>query len=88
MPLFVEKVSFINRIYPNPASEILKVELDNSMVLNKYVINDLDGKIIETVNIGRQLRYLEIDVKSFNEGLFILHLDFDKGNTKVKFLKE
>ena len=88
LPLFVEKVSFINRIYPNPASEILKVELDNSMVLNKYVINDLDGKIIETVNIGRQLRYLEIDVKSFNEGLFILHLDFDKGNTKVKFLKE
>ena len=30
----------------------------------------------------------EIDVKSFNEGLFILHLDFDKGNAKVKFLKE
>ena len=88
LPLFVEKVSFINRIYPNPASEILKVELDNSMVLNKYVINDLDGKIIEAVNIGRQLEYLEIDVKSFNEGLFILHLDFDKGNTKVKFLKE
>ena len=88
LPLFVEKVSFINRIYPNPASEILKVELDNSMVLNKYVINDLDGKIIETVNIGRQLRYLEIDIKSFNEGLFILNLDFDKGNTKVKFLKE
>ena len=88
LPLFVEKVSFINRIYPNPASEILKVELDNSMVLNKYVINDLNGKVIETTNIGQKLRYLEIDIKSFNNGLFILNLEFEKGNSKVKFLKE
>ena len=88
LPLFVEKVSFINRIYPNPASEILKVELDNSMVLNKYVINDLNGKVIETTNIGQKLRYLEIDIKSFNNGLFILNLEFENGNSKVKFLKE
>ena len=88
LPLFVEKVSFVNKIYPNPASEILKVELDNSMVLNKYVINDLNGKVIETTVIGQKLRYLEIDIKSFNNGLFILNLEFEKGNSKVKFLKE
>ena len=88
LPLFVEKVSFINKIYPNPASEILKVELDNSTVLNKYVINDLNGKVILTTNVGQKLRYLEIDIKSFNNGLFILNLEFEKGNSKVKFLKE
>jgi len=88
LPLFVEKVSFINRIYPNPASEILKVELDNSSVLNKYLINDLNGKVIEATIVGQKLRYLEIDIKSFNSGLYILNLEFEKGNSKVKFLKE
>ena len=88
LPLFVEKVSFVNRIYPNPASEILKVELDNSLVLNKYLINDLNGKVIETTIVGQKLRFLEIDIKSFNSGLYILNLEFEKGNSKVKFLKE
>ena len=88
LPLFVEKVSFVNKIYPNPASEILKVELDNSSVLNKYLINDLNGKVIETTIVGQKLRYLEIDIKSFNSGLYILNLEFEKGNSKVKFLKE
>ena len=88
LPLFVEKVSFVNRIYPNPASEILKVELDNSSVLNKYLINDLNGKVIEATIVGQKLRYLEIDIKSFNSGLYILNLEFEKGNSKVKFLKE
>ena len=88
LPLFVEKVSFVNRIYPNPASEILKVELDNSLVLNKYLINDLNGKVIEATIVGQKLRYLEIDIKSFNSGLYILNLEFEKGNSKVKFLKE
>ena len=88
LPLFVEKVSFVNKIYPNPASEILKVELDNSLVLNKYLINDLNGKVIEATIVGQKLRYLEIDIKSFNSGLYILNLEFEKGNSKVKFLKE
>ena len=88
LPLFVEKVSFVNKIYPNPASEILKVELDNSSVLNKYLINDLNGKVIEATIVGQKLRYLEIDIKSFNSGLYILNLEFEKGNSKVKFLKE
>ncbi len=73
-------------IYPNPAEDLLTINLDNEITgrLNVY---DLTGQIVLTQDIQSALK-LEIDIKKIPSGLYIIKLICSKGNYTSKFVKQ
>lgn len=70
-------------IYPNPASHILHVSNANSRSVEKTIISDLTGKIIQTQTGNR----FTLDVSRLQPGIYILTITAAGTNTALKFVK-
>jgi photosystem II stability/assembly factor-like uncharacterized protein len=79
------------RVSPNPASEILKVNVGAAKGgLTAIEIYSMDGR-----RVDRSENYLytgqneiSLDVKKLNPGIYILSMNHSSGNFKVKFIKQ
>lgn len=68
-------------VYPNPASDILYVELPDEMSLNSNVdIYDFTGKLIKTTKINKKSG--TINVSAFPKGIYLVKI----GNTTHKVM--
>ena len=43
----------------------------------------MNGRSLVTKSVGRVINYFEVDVKSFNNGLYILNLEFEDESAKL-----
>ena len=48
----------------------------------------MNGRSIMTRSFGKVVDKLDIDVRSFDNGLYILNLEFDNSSAKLKFIKK
>ena len=88
IPLFVESVTFIKNVYPNPVKDVLKISLiDNLNVKDIYFI-DLAGKILKPADIQKNRRELQVDVSNLNDGIYLLNINTDNKFNKVKVIIE
>lgn len=73
------------RIFPNPSSHFLYLEINPTSYISKISILSLDGKIIE-----RNAKYTQgiIEIESLETGIYLLLLETEKGNIFLKFIKE
>ena len=86
IPLFVEKLTFVEKIYPNPAKDHLKVILkDNSKVKDVFFVG-LSGKISKPRNFNQYNRALDINVSNLNDGIYLMNVNTDKGSNRVKIV--
>ncbi len=60
-------------IYPNPATDILSVEFITSAESCTFVIYDVQGRQILTIERNESLGYLTIDVSDLESGNYILY---------------
>ena len=68
-------------MYPNPVNDILTIS--NCTNVNTIKVFDYTGRVIMTLhNSGNS--ELTIDMNSLNSGVFMIQLENDKGQTKVK----
>lgn len=69
------------RIYPNPASEQLNIDLELNDALVKFKIVSLTGQVVENgyLTSGKNT----VDVSSFNSGLYLLQLKGAEGNLET-----
>jgi len=73
------------KIYPNPTDNILYVEYTG-----------FDGSIIEVINIAGQILWtqtivsslIQIDVRTFTSGIYLLKVKTTDGEASLKFIKE
>lgn len=73
------------QVFPNPATDILNVKLNNDTLLDNAIIYDLSGRIIKSAAVLNQT----IDVKSLATGSYLLVLSDEKGKSHTqKFLKK
>lgn len=72
------------QIYPNPVDDILFINCQTELQINKLVITDLTGKTIES-NIS-QLNN-KIDVSHLKEGVYYLTISFEGHSQILKFIK-
>ncbi|MBL7936010.1 MAG: T9SS type A sorting domain-containing protein [Bacteroidia bacterium] len=81
-----ETVKNSAKLFPNPAKDMLNLELTNPNYTN-YMIYDLQGKLIkEEKNIALKN---SIDLKEFNAGMYFLKLSSESGQCEVyKFVVE
>lgn len=73
------------RLYPNPASRILRVECDSP--IRQYAIRSLDGHTI--LQGQEQGNTLQIHVESLLPGVYILETQFQEGERQTqRFIRE
>ncbi|NHM01994.1 T9SS-dependent choice-of-anchor J family protein [Flavobacterium difficile] len=71
-------------IYPNPVFDILKIENTNNLKINKIVISDINGRVIQE-NVSN---FEAIDLTKINSGIYLLSLETENGNFTKKIVKE
>jgi len=72
-------------VYPNPASDKLNIEFDETTKNVSFSIADLSGKtIISSTLINSSL----IDISGLNIGMYLLNIGTDNGTKTVKFIKQ
>ncbi|WP_179019136.1 T9SS type A sorting domain-containing protein [Winogradskyella forsetii] len=72
-------------IYPNPTNNILNIKSDSTI---KYIfIYDTNGRLINTKPINQNNLFYQIDVKSFEQGLYFLEIEQNKTKQIFKFIK-
>jgi peroxidase len=74
-------------IYPNPAGNVISVDLGH--VINECIItiHAADGKKIRTINLSGDRQILDLDISELYEGLYILSIMDSRGTTSLKFRK-
>lgn len=74
------------KFYPNPASDRLFVDKNMDMNKGVFEVFEITGRQIIGVPVGN-LKSTEIDVQSFNNGVYILRMRSDKGFVPARFIK-
>ena len=87
-PLFVERVTFIENIYPNPTDDKLTVIVKPGLEIKDLYFIDFSGKTIKPKSLIRTQNNLDINVSNLNEGVYILEIVSDKEVDKVKIVIE
>ena len=87
-PLFVENLTFVENVYPNPTDDILTVSLKDNIDINEIYFIDFSGKIIKPKRVDRGLNVLKINVSNLREGIFILNIMTDSEGNKAKVFIE
>ena len=87
-PLFTEKVTFVENIYPNPTDDKLTVSIRQGIKIKDIYFVDFSGKLLKPRSIIRNQDNLDINVSNLNEGIYILEIVSDKEVDKVKVVIE
>jgi len=69
-------------VYPNPVKNTLYIETTNNLIPETIIISDATGKVIEQVKNASQ-----IDVSSYETGLYFMSFPFSEKKVTVKFIK-
>jgi hypothetical protein len=75
-----------SKVYPNPTSGMLMVEFTSSTSANFEIqVSDLTGRTVlaENVKATQGINQHEVNLTSFNKGIYMLTLKDENGNTKV-----
>ena len=87
-PLFSEKISFIENIFPNPTSDNLIVTIRPEIEVKDIYFVDLSGKRIKPISIIRSDEGLNINVSNIKQGIYILEIETHKEVNKIKIIIE
>ena len=87
-PLFTEKITFVENIYPNPTDDKLTVIVKPGFEIKDLYFIDFSGKSVKPKSLIRGGDNLDINVSNLNEGIYILEIVSDKDVDKVKVVIE
>lgn len=75
-PLSVNDFDFsINELYPNPAKDIISIDLANSFETNSIIeIFDISGNMLKSINISAGLTQENINISDLANGTYYLNL--------------
>ena len=79
---FPERDDFAGRIFPNPATDLLHIQLDNDKTY-EWTLTDLSGK---TLQAGKTAGETVLDTKSFASGMYLLQIRSDYNISTCKVL--
>ena len=81
-PIIVEAV---NKVYPNPASQILYVDLaDNAGDIEKLYFVDFSGKVINNIRFIQKGDKAAVDTNSLQSGIYLMDITTKLGHSRVK----
>jgi hypothetical protein len=76
------------KIYPNPSSSIITVELNNNMSAN-FIVYNLQGQVINHINKQENSSIIKIDISDYINGIYFIKVINSQGYSKMlKFIKK
>ncbi len=83
-PLSVEEFNTQSiKLFPNPAKR--KLEITSNQIIDKLIIVDINGRILNSVDIS-QAEY-SLDVSSLSKGVYFLEIQSGENKSIKKFIK-
>jgi uncharacterized Ntn-hydrolase superfamily protein len=73
-------------VYPNPAINELKLQLDASIIAESIEVFDINGKLLHTEKMNSSSK--SIDISRYAKGLYFLKLNAQSGEITVRFVKK
>jgi len=72
----VENITANNniKVYPNPTAEIIKIDLDQNVDMDKIIITNVTGQVVKSLNASDNLNNVEIDIKDLPFGNYTLNV--------------
>ncbi len=77
----------VSNLYPNPAVNILKITLNETVTVFTGAITDSRGYTIKSLNEPVQANAVEVNVESLQPGLYQLHVQTTAGAQIYRFVK-
>ncbi|NND62574.1 MAG: DUF1028 domain-containing protein, partial [Flavobacteriaceae bacterium] len=75
-------------LFPNPASDIIQLQMETSIQLLRYDIMDITGKVISSKFVeNTESSNLQISVATYPTGVYFLKVYTSEGETSLKFVK-
>ncbi len=75
----------IFKIYPNPAEDVLFIEMEEVNPVD-ITIYDALGKTIKVIKMDSYSKY-QIDISDLNKGIYFMNMSTNNDHQKIKFLK-
>ncbi len=75
-------------LFPNPAKELLYLKNESGLQINTVHIRNTLGQIIQSVLISDNGNQIEIPIQSFTKGLYLLHIESNKGSIRKQLIIE
>jgi hypothetical protein len=73
-------------VYPNPAQNLITIEIPENVKFTTVQLSDLTGKVILTQTF-RAEETKQLNIEKLAAGIYLLHLETEKGKTVQKIIK-
>jgi hypothetical protein len=72
--------------YPNPANNVINISNNDSILLNKVSITDVNGRTVKTIEVSN-ISEVEMNISELTSGVYFMNIDTDSGRAVKKFIK-
>jgi hypothetical protein len=80
--------TFTTTLFPNPTSDFLNIQWkDNALVNGSFDIYSLDGKLVSKQYFPIGLKEVQLDVRYYPKGAYIVRFSISNGDFVQKFVK-
>lgn len=73
-------------VFPNPATDVIKVANAENILVNGIVVTDLNGRTVKTAKFNG-VAEAQINVSDLASGIYMMTISSDKGTTTKKIVK-
>ena len=75
-------------LYPNPASTVVNLVNKTNISLEKMMIYDINGKLVNQTNLRTMQGQKAVDVSSLASGIYVVQIIGDNASTVKRLIKE
>jgi len=75
-------------IYPNPARKVMNIGNSSNVQLQRALIYDINGRLIQTVDLGNMDREASVNVASLASGVYLVKLEAQGATAIKRLIKE
>jgi hypothetical protein len=75
------------KVYPNPASDKVTIEIPNGVKIEDVTIYNLFGQLVEVMK-ANQSNGFEMDVKDLSAGVYVIQMQTSYGVKNIRLVKE
>jgi hypothetical protein len=73
-------------VYPNPATDLLRVKVDAEAEIETLNLVDVSGKLVATWAVNQGIERMSFDISNLDSGVYFLNALTDKGQSSQKLI--
>ncbi len=75
-------------IYPNPARKVMNIGNSSNIQLERALIYDLNGRLIQSIDLGNMDREASVNVANLASGVYLVQLEAEGATAIKRLIKE